>query len=241
MAAPTVEENSPLFLHPEAAPSSRLFGPNAPTVLGHRARRDAPPPAEEPAISGLETVIDPPRVAEPAPVGPAPAPDAAALETVIESGIGSGQPPPPAPGGHELVVPLQSHMPPPEERAQPATPVLAAIDRPDLQPVLRSISDVRRPSTPPRSLGYLAPPRSASTPSIRPRPIRGPWIALAIVALAVATGALILALLQPDRPARKSATESGSEPGSGSAPGSEPETAPPEPVVTPMDEPGRDP
>ncbi|HYU15139.1 MAG TPA: protein kinase, partial [Candidatus Acidoferrum sp.] len=41
----TVQESSPLFLHPSAAPRSPLFGPNQPTLAGDRVPRGSPPPA----------------------------------------------------------------------------------------------------------------------------------------------------------------------------------------------------
>src|SRR5690606_16516236 len=44
----TIEESSPLFLHPDAAPKSPLFGPNAPTVMGKRSAKRSPPEASAP-------------------------------------------------------------------------------------------------------------------------------------------------------------------------------------------------
>ena len=153
----TIEESSPLFKDPAAAPRSPLFGPNAPTLLGRRATVSRPPTA----------------VARPGE-------EAAMAETVMEE-----TPVPPAP----LAVQVQSHKPttpvPP-----PAVPVVPAIDRPEMQPVLRPISSAAgTPSVPPGALGHYAPPAAASSPAHRRR--RWPWFLLAAMILAAGAGLAI--------------------------------------------------
>jgi hypothetical protein len=153
----TVEESSPLFKDPSAAPKSPLFGPNAPTLLGRRATATRPPtavvsPAEEAAMA--QTVMDE-RAVPPAPV-----------KVHVQS--------------HKPVTPV-----PP-----PAVPVVPAIDRPEMQPVLRPISSaVLTPSAPPGALGHYAPPAAAPAPVVRRR--RWPWFLLAAMILAAGAGLAI--------------------------------------------------
>lgn len=160
----TIEESSPLFKDPSAAPRSPLFGPNAPTLLGRRATISRPP-----------TAVSPPAAAE----------EAAMAETVMD------QAPVPAP----VKVQVQSHKPvtpvPP-----PAAPVVPAIDRPEMQPVLRPISSVRTPSHPPGALGHYAPPAAAPAPLVRRR--RWPWFLLAAMIVAAGAG-LAIGLAVTDR------------------------------------------
>ncbi|HWM87722.1 MAG TPA: SUMF1/EgtB/PvdO family nonheme iron enzyme, partial [Kofleriaceae bacterium] len=129
----TIEESSPLFLEPAAAPRSPLFGPNQPTLTDQRAPSGSPPAASRPL-----PLSAPP---DPAP-DPVPEPEPPRLAT----------PRPPEP----LVVPLHSRRAP-DDRAARATPILPTLDRPDMQPVLRPLSSLRSPA--PAALGHYAPPR----------------------------------------------------------------------------------
>jgi hypothetical protein len=67
-----------------------------------------------------------------------------------------------APGtdGAGLVLPLHSRREAPLDRGH-VTPLIPAIDRPELQPILRPLSSLRPAAAPPGSLGHYAPPRSA--------------------------------------------------------------------------------
>lgn len=217
----TVEESSPLFLHPSAAPSSPLFGPNAPTVMGRRSPRGGPPPrvaGSARSSASAETVIGPgpsraseaseaPPMPEGQEAGPGPVSGAAAAPALREPAAALPEPaaeaPPPAgadaavrPAGPDLRVPLSSRKPPAPEGAKTPTPVLAAIDRPEMQPVLRPLSSLQ-PSAP-ANLGNYAPPRTGERPSSArpgPGPGRGLWIGLILAALVVAGGAVALILV----------------------------------------------
>ena len=231
----TVEESSPLFLHPSAAPSSPLFGPNAPTVMGRRSPRGRPPPrvaSSSRSSASAETVIGPGpsrgsevSAAPPMPEGMGPAEPAAALPpggpasasldtgpaTVNPAGGAppSARPAPPAEGpsaaapdpsahasGSALKVPLSSRKPPAVDGAKTPTPVLAAIDRPDMQPVLRPLSSLKPPAAAPGSLGNYAPPRPADrASSAASGPGRTLWIGLILAALVVVGGAVALVLV----------------------------------------------
>ncbi|HEU5056935.1 MAG TPA: protein kinase [Kofleriaceae bacterium] len=204
----TIEESSPLFKDPSAAPKSPLFGPNAPTLLGRRAAPGIRPP----------TAVEP----------PAPLPPRAEPPVVVEPMAVERSPEP-------LMVQVQSHKPttpvPP-----PATPILPAIDRPEMQPVLRPISAVAKPSYPPGALGNYAPPVAAA-PAVAARRRRWPWVLLIAMLIAAAAGLAIglavtsrrsaggeddtVEAVQPDQPAVEA---------SGG-----PAAAPPQPVVRPVE------
>lgn len=152
----TIEESSPLFKDPSAAPKSPLFGPNAPTLLGRRAPASRPPTAVMPPDDSVqlpETVMEP---ALAAPAGP-------------------------------INVQVQSHMPA-TPVPQPTVPVVPAIDRPEMQPVLRPISSVNKASHPPGALGHYAPPAGAVSAARRRR---WPWFLLAAMIIAAAAGLAI--------------------------------------------------
>jgi serine/threonine protein kinase len=161
----TIEESSPLFKDPSAIPKSPLFGPNAPTLLGRRGPASRPPSA----------------VIPPAPAGEEPE----LAETVMEEPPlpPPGAPPPAAP----VMVQVHSHKPVTPVPA-PATPLLPAIDRPEMQPVLRPISSVRKHSHPPGALGHYAPPAAAQSAARRRR---WPWFLLAAMIAAAAAGLAI--------------------------------------------------
>lgn len=169
----TVEEASPLFLHPSAAPKSPLFGPNQQTVMGQRPRGGPPQSVAPPRSADQETVTS--------------EPDAITAETPLERPrSGEGEP---------RVVQVQSRKVE-EPPGEPREPVIAAIDRPELQPVLRPLSSVRRSSVPPGSLGNYAPPRTAEVP----RPKRKTlwlWVGLALV-LSGGAAALAVVLTSDD-------------------------------------------
>lgn len=190
----TIEESSPLFKDPSAAPRSPLFGPNAPTLLGRRAAGVRPP-----------TAVAFPPVEPPPPLA----------ETVME---------PPAPAA-PLMVQVQSHKPvtpvPP-----PATPVVPAIDRPEMQPVLRPISSVTQASHPPGALGHYAPPVAvAPAPALRRR--RWPWFLLAAMIIAAAAGLAIgLAVTARSRSRVGTPSPSRSRPADAAAPAPVPEIKP---------------
>ena len=211
----TIEESSPLFKDPSAAPRSPLFGPNAPTLLGRRAAGSRPP-----------TAIEPPAAA-PAPLPRAEPP--VVVEPMVEV--------PAAPAPVNLQV--QSHKPmtpvPP-----PATPILSAIDRPEMQPVLRPISAVAKPSYPPGSLGHYAPPVAPATAPAMVRR-RWPWVLLGAMLVAAGAGLTIgLAVTSrhgsgdDDTVEAVAADEPGGDPkGATAAP--PPPPPPPEPVVRPVE------
>jgi eukaryotic-like serine/threonine-protein kinase len=197
----TIEESSPLFKDPSAAPRSPLFGPNAPTLLGRRAAFVKPPAA----------VAAPPLVEE-----------SAMAETVMEQ-------PPVAP----VKVEVQSHKPVTPVPA-PATPVVPAIDRPDMQPVLRPISSAVRTqqSYPPGALGHYAPPAAVQPPVLRRR--RWPWLLLAAMIIAAAAGLAIgLAVTNRGGTADDDAVEP--VPEKEAAPAASTPAPPPEPVVRPVE------
>jgi len=210
LADKTIEESSPLFKDPSAAPKSPLFGPNAPTQLGRRAAAVRPPTAvsasEESALA--ETVID----RTPAPAAP------------------SSAPPPAAP----VQVAIQSHKPvtpiPP-----PATPVMPAIDRPEMQPVLRPISSVKKPSHPPGALGHYAPP-AAAVPAAGERRRRWPWFLLAAMIIAAAAGLAIgLAVTRGRHAGGEDDDTVEPVPDTPPVEAVAPQPAPPEPVVRPVE------
>ncbi len=210
LADKTIEESSPLFKDPSAAPKSPLFGPNAPTLLGRRAAAVRPPTAvsasEESALA--ETVID----RTPAPAVVPSAPPAAPVQVAIQS--------------HKPVTPV-----PP-----PATPVMPAIDRPEMQPVLRPISSVKKPSHPPGALGNYAPPVAAPAAGERRR--RWPWFLLAAMIIAAAAGLAIGLAVTRNRHAGGGADDDTVEPVPDTPPPVEavaPQPGPPEPVVRPVD------
>ncbi|HKE14382.1 MAG TPA: SUMF1/EgtB/PvdO family nonheme iron enzyme [Kofleriaceae bacterium] len=144
----TIEESSPLFLHPSAAPSSPLFGPNQPTLTDGRAPRGLPPPAP-------------------------------------------GQPQPPeAPPAPPLVIPLHSRRPADEPKAQP-TPIIPAIDRPEMQPVMRPLSSLRQPAQ--GGLGHYAPPLVADRVPFPAPPSRRRL--LLVIGLSAAAVLVVLAVV----------------------------------------------
>jgi hypothetical protein len=202
----TIEESSPLFKDPSAAPKSPLFGPNAPTLLGRRAAPTNRPP----------TAVEPPPRTEPPVV----------VEPMFET---AG--PTPAP----IMVQMQSHKPttpvPP-----PATPVMPAIDRPEMQPVLRPISSVAKASYPPGALGHYAPP--ATAPGMpAPRRRRWPWVLLGAMIIAAAAG-LAIGLAVTNRQAADdddTVEAVAPDPGTTEQPPPTPPEPAPEPVVRPVE------
>lgn len=233
----TIEESSPLFKDPSAAPRSPLFGPNAPTLLGRRGAGSRPPSA-----IGLERVLrggggerargmsapDSAPAAAPAPVD-----EPELAETVMEQAPAppTGAPPPAVP----VMVQVQSHKPATPVPA-PATPLLAAIDRPEMQPVLRPISSVRKPAHSPGALGHYAPPVAGPAGAARRR--RWPWFLLAAMVIAAGAGLAIgLAVTGGDRAGDDGRVEAVAEPSSPPAAGAAPPAlAPaPEPVVRPVE------
>ena len=198
----TIEESSPLFKDPSAAPKSPLFGPNAPTLLGRRAAGSRPPTAP--------SAPPPPRAEPPVVVDP-----------MMES------PPPAAP----VMVQVQSHKPvtpvPP-----PAVPVVPAIDRPELQPVLRPISSVAKPSYPPGALGHYAPPAAAAAPGVRRR--RWPWLLAAAMVVAAAAG-LAIGLAVTSREEQAAGDDTVEAVPESKAPVAADPPPPPEPVVRPVE------
>ncbi len=202
----TIEESSPLFKDPSAAPKSPLFGPNAPTLLGRRAAVTRPPTA----VPATPPRAEPPVVVEP----------------MLE----------PAPPAAPVMLQVQSHKPPSPE-APPGTPILPAIDRPELQPVLRPISSVAKPSYQPGALGNYAPPAAAPAAGARRR--RWPWVLLVAMIVAAAAGLAIgIAVTNRRQPADQDDTveqvpEVSAGSGTGTAPA--PPPPPPQPVVRPVE------
>ncbi len=183
----TIEESSsPLFLDPSAAPSSPLFPPNHPTLTDKRAPRGVPPPAAPMGVPPEPAARQPSPVPPPSPPGP-----------------------PPDPADGPLVLPLHSRRTPGE--ARPAvTPIIPAIDRPEMQPVLRPLSSLRQPAAR-KPLGHYAPPRD---PELLSSPPTGRRLLLFIaVSAAVLLGAIALVLApwggEPDSATRPSQADPG--------------------------------
>ena len=308
----TIEESSPLFLDPSAAPRSPLFPPNHPTLTDQRAPRGLPPPAapgvptaapEAPTTPGTPSPRRPfappvpprhgspvprppgppqhgspvPRPASPAqrpaspvplrhgsPVGPpspvpphpgvgppspvpphpgvgppspVPHPGARPPSPVPHPGArppspvpphhgapppshvpprhGSPAPPPVPPGPppdqdeEPLVLPLHSRRPPSDARPS-HTPIIPAIDRPEMQPVLRPLSSLRQPAPPQQALGHYAPPRD---PELLSGPPTGRRLLLVIaISAAVLLGSIALVLApwggEPDSASKPAAADS---------------------------------
>ena len=224
----TIEESSPLFKDPSAAPRSPLFGPNAPTLLGRRAAPSNRPPTAVAPPEGSPPGSDdesrgmtpwaqlPPRTEPPVVVEPM-------LETAG---------PTPAP----VMVQMQSHKPTSPVAA--ATPPVAAIDRPEMQPVLRPISSVAKASYPPGALGHYAPP--ATGPGVvPPRRRRWPWVLLVAMIIAAAAGLAIgIAVTNRRQAADDDDTVEAVAPDQGTteqAPPPAPPPPAPEPVVRPVE------
>jgi len=190
----TIEESSPLFKDPSAAPKSPLFGPNAPTLLGRRATVNRPPTAVA-----------------------SPAEEAAMAATVMDE--------------EPVKVQVQSHMPVAPVAA--AAPVVPAIDRPEMQPVLRPISSaVSTTSHPPGALGHYAPPAA----SLIARRRRWPWFLLAAMIVAAGAGLAIgLAVTRRTGEAGDDTVEQVPDPVAGASHDARPPAQAPEPVVRPVD------
>jgi len=139
-------------------------------------------------------------------------------ETVLEDGLVSGAPPPPAPSGTidtgesaavtagdqpgvpakktraqtGGALPFRSMKPPSEKGAKP-TPPMSVMDRPGMKPRLRAISS--SVEAVPSQLGNYAPPRpSANMVASTEAGTRKPWVYIAAVvgALAIGLGAVLL-------------------------------------------------
>ena len=355
----TIEESSPLFLDPSAAPRSPLFPPNQPTLTDQRAPRGLPPPAapavptagpEAPTTPGTPSPQRPfaPPTASPRPGSPVPRPpspphdDSGPGSTASprpgspvprppspphdgspvprpgqpvsprhgspvgppsppHQGAGPGQPvsprhgspvgppspphqgagrpahgpprhgspapppvapgPPAAPDDEPLVLPLHSRRPPGDARPS-HTPIIPAIDRPEMQPVLRPLSSLRQPAPPQQALGHYAPPRD---PELLSGPPTGRRLLLVIaISAAVLLGAIALVLApwggEPDPASMPAAADSSTDsaataadtartaaPGSAGtsvsdarpgAPGASPPPSGSQPEATPSETPG---
>ena len=139
--------------------------------------------------------------------------------------------PTPAP----VMVQMQSHKPTSPVAA--ATPPVAAIDRPEMQPVLRPISSVAKASYPPGALGHYAPP--ATSPGVVPaRRRRWPWVLLVAMIIAAAAGLAIgIAVTNRRQAADDDDTVEAVAPDQGTTEQAPPPAPPPapEPVVRPVE------
>ncbi|ACY16344.1 hypothetical protein [Haliangium ochraceum] len=97
----------------------------------------------------------------------------------------------PAAGATPGHRPVFTSMKPQHADAQ-RTPVVAAIDRPEMRPRLRAISETPRPRLPPGDLGRYA-GAGAGTP---PRAQLSPWLCALVVAVAALLGAAVTWLLR---------------------------------------------
>jgi serine/threonine protein kinase len=251
----TIEESSPLFLDPSAAPRSPLFPPNQPTLTDQRAPRGVPPPAapavptagpEAPTTPGTPSPRRPfapppvpPRHGSPVPRPPSPVPrPASPVPPHHGSPVGPPSPPhhgspvprpaspvpprhgspapPPVPPGppttqdeEPLVLPLHSRRPPSDARPS-HTPIIAAIDRPEMQPVLRPLSSLRQPAPPQQALGHYAPPRDPELLSVPPTGRR--LLLVIAISAALLLGAIALVLApwdgEPDSASKPAAADS---------------------------------
>ncbi len=208
--AVTTTEQAPL---PEVDPLPRgpLLGPDPDSVARPPPRNDPGPtrsmrPAGKPRPSDfaetadLETMVEQPWVAargEPPPETNVPA--------SVRGGPFSSVGPPPSPPPPAAPTP---EAPPPRRepvmvsrkpvgpQQPPAVRRVAVVDRPEMRPVVRPISEARRQTPAPSSLGRYAPPRpaGATTPAPKRRRALVVPIVIGVAGLLVVVGGIVAVL-----------------------------------------------
>jgi len=98
-------------------------------------------------------------------------------------------------------VPLISRRDPTGPRGS-QTPIISALDRPEMQPVLRPLSSLRQ-SAPPGALGHYAPPRSADREAFQAPPRRRVQLLAVGVSAAIVLGVLGVVLARRGGSARE--------------------------------------